>query len=137
MDLVNVTDQRLLEIVNRGCLAHPTTYCYSACVTVFLLYCQISCNDNRLDAFLKKGNHLRLFASAVCEFCNEMTESTRVLTAMRCSKGHNVFQQICRKLFNTFSKNELKRLNNETEVNATHSSVKSRKITKLQCGKPK
>ena len=55
MDLVNVTDQRLLEIVNRGCLAHSTTYCYSVCVTVFLLYCQISCNDNRLDAFLKKA----------------------------------------------------------------------------------
>ena len=87
----------------------------------------MSNNAELLKEFLNHGNHMCLFVESVKI---KTSNSRAVLTDTKCCRGHAVFEILARKLFNLFSRNLLKRLNDSTlDISIAGSD---RKIRKLQ-----
>ena len=51
----------LLDLINRGDLAHPTDYCYAVCKTIFQFYTGIKENDKLHMEFLLKQHNCEIF----------------------------------------------------------------------------
>ena len=75
-----------------------------------------------------KKNHQKLFSSSVPKKCEDSIFS--VLLDTKCGRQHSVFDLIAAKMFNTFSKNILKRLNDASTI--VEEQMCDRKKRKLQ-----
>lgn len=114
----------LLEQINRGGLSHPSEYCFAVCCIVFSFYQQIVQNKELHSKLMNKPNQCSVFCDAVLSKCSEMSN---FITKMSCTKKHLCFPLICTKMFNTFSRNTLKRFNDAALANGST----DRKIRKL------
>lgn len=121
----------LFDLVSRGGLTRPSSMNFSICVFVYNLFMQIWSDQSVMSEFLKKDRHQELFTEAVTQ---KTSEFFPVLTSACCTANHFCFEILTRKMFNLFSRNILKRVNNPN-VNSPSSEVSSskRKLRKLQC----
>ena len=80
-----------------------------------------------MSEFMKKDRHQELFVAAVFEKTIEMYQ---VLTSACCTVNHFCFQILTRKMFNVFSRNVLKRVN---DASSYEKNTSERKLRKIQC----
>ena len=78
----------LLDLVNRGGLAHPTDYCYVVCKTIFLLYTDIKENDKPHTEFLLKQHNCEIFNRACEAKCYEIYD-------LSCLTKTKMFKEPC------------------------------------------
>ena len=132
-NLHHVESASLVNLVHCGGLAHPTPYCYAVSTLVYQYYSHISQNEYLLGKFLKRRHHREMFMAAISKKIIELNLSASLLE-IKCKNGNIVFNLIASKLFNTFSKNTLKRLNdNSTDKPSFRGSLaNNRKVRKLQ-----
>ena len=119
------TDGKLFEILSRGGLARPSPLNLEMCNTVFGFFSQISDNPLLQQEFLKKQQHLNLFVESVFLCTNAVCPW---LTEVKCDDCHLCYKLLCAKLFNLFSRNVLKRINDSF----TSTSVPERKLGKFE-----
>ena len=103
-----------------------SAFTYAVCSIGFHFYKQIYDNDQILSKFLAIAcNHHRdVFSTAINKMYSDVFPVDTI-----CDNNHSVFQLILRKLFNTFSRNVLKRFNDKRNCSTDGSA--SRKLRKL------
>lgn len=119
-------DSFLFRDTDRGGLSSPSNICFTLCLVAYVFYQQLSIPEKQND-FLKCKNQQNVFVSKIALSLESNVELSYLLS-IKCQNDHSLSKYILRCIFNCFSKN-LKRQLNE---NITHSNDK-RKIQKLQC----
>ena len=104
----DATAKQLLNLVDRGGLAKPTCFHFALCSFVFFCFKQISEKDALLDELLLKPKQCNIFVNAVSAIASV---SFPIILHTKCKEGHSVFNIVAKKLFNLFSRNVLKRIN--------------------------
>ena len=123
---LNQSCTELFDLLPRGGLARPSVLNFSICSIVYDYFQQV-CDEKMVCAeFLKKGRHRSLFVESVTRNTSSVNP---VLTEAQCENNHSCCMLLVKKLFNLFSRNVLKRLNDDC-LNTGCSS--DRKIRKLQ-----
>ncbi|MEL7309328.1 MAG: hypothetical protein AAGK05_16700, partial [Pseudomonadota bacterium] len=116
---------KLFDIVSRGGLTHRSPINFSICLTIYNYFHQI-CSDKTLSSeFLQKERHMHLFVEA---FTVKTSALLPVLTDALCEENHFCFNILAKKMFNLFSRNVLKRLNDTSFVSPNCSGRKVRKL---------
>lgn len=121
------TQTALFDLVSRGGLTRPSSMNFGICIVVYNFFMQIWSDQSLMSEFMKKDRHQELFVEAVFE---KTTEMSPVLTSACCTVNHFCFQILTRKMFNLFSRNVLKRVNDGC---SSEKNTSERKLRKIQC----
>jgi len=123
----NFMSTTFLDSINRGGLYRPSEYCYVTTVSCWRIYEEIRSSAALKDKLLGVGNQRKLFVKVV----ERATENGQLLVDDNfCMKGHDLKEQISKRLFNCVAKILCKELT--AAANPTSERpVKKRKIAKL------
>ena len=123
----NLMSTTFLDSINRGGLYRPSEYCYVTTVSCWRIYEEIRSSAALKDKLLGVSNQRKLFVKVV----ERATENGQLLIDDNfCMKGHDLKEQISKRLFNCVAKNLSKELTAAANP-PRERPVKKRKIAKL------
>ncbi len=118
--------RQLLDMADRGGLVAPTEFTFSLCIFAYLLYKQITANEELEQQFLTSSHHCNVYLEIVKHFAVQQNE---FFVLAKCSKDHLFFVSVVRKLFNCIAKNVMRKVNSRSTSVSSQSARKIRKLT--------
>ena len=133
-----------LKQLNRGGLCTPSDLCFVCCVHCWAFLGKIKQCKESFHSFLGLSNSASVFVTSF-RLALEAEIETNEIVDVQCDSGHDfqpILNQISRKMFNICGKMIANELNDEIAASkkrkkSSYSTVKERKITKLQSSQNK